>query len=233
MAKTELKKEAVKLRKEGLSYGEILDKVPVSKSTLSRWLRDVGLAERQEQRLTKKRELAQKKAVEARRQQRIERTKKIKKKARNDIDEISKRDLWILGIVLYWAEGAKERVHDGKTNSSLTKFGNSDPDMIKIFLKWLLEACEVPRDEICFRILLHENSKDRKKEVQEYWSEVTDFDLSKFDRITWKEHKPNTNRKKVGSDYYGLLEVKVRKSTDFTRKIAGWIEGIVDKCGVV
>lgn len=52
--KTLEKLKAIKLRREGLSYREILRYVPVAKSTLSLWLRDVGLAKRQTQRLTKK-----------------------------------------------------------------------------------------------------------------------------------------------------------------------------------
>ena len=40
------KAKAIRLRRKGKSYNEILEKVPVAKSTLSRWLRDVSLAKR-------------------------------------------------------------------------------------------------------------------------------------------------------------------------------------------
>ncbi|MDD3728951.1 MAG: hypothetical protein PHH50_01355 [Candidatus Pacebacteria bacterium] len=48
------KEKAIKLRKKGLSYNDILKEIPVAKSTLSLWLRDVGLSKRQRQKLTEK-----------------------------------------------------------------------------------------------------------------------------------------------------------------------------------
>jgi len=41
------KEKAIKLRKRGFSYSEILREIPVAKSTLSLWLRSVGLAKKQ------------------------------------------------------------------------------------------------------------------------------------------------------------------------------------------
>jgi hypothetical protein len=41
------KEKAIKLRKSGATYSEVLREVPVSKSTLSLWLRDVGLSKTQ------------------------------------------------------------------------------------------------------------------------------------------------------------------------------------------
>ena len=45
---------ALNLRKQGFSYSEILERIPVAKSTLSLWLREVGLSKRQKQHLTQK-----------------------------------------------------------------------------------------------------------------------------------------------------------------------------------
>ena len=49
LAKIEEKQKAIALRKRGYSYSEILAEVPVAKSTLSLWLRSVGLAKKQKQ----------------------------------------------------------------------------------------------------------------------------------------------------------------------------------------
>jgi len=49
------KELAISLRQGGRSYSEILQKVSVAKSTLSLWLREVGLSKKQHQRLTQKR----------------------------------------------------------------------------------------------------------------------------------------------------------------------------------
>src|SRR5207247_3622548 len=51
MAKPVERERAIELRRHGLSYREIRAQVPVAKSTLSLWLRQVGLANAQRQRL--------------------------------------------------------------------------------------------------------------------------------------------------------------------------------------
>ena len=80
MLKHEETKKAVKLRKQGFSYHDILKKVPVAKSTLSLWLRDVGLAKEQKQRLSNKRLQSALKGAMKRKRERLILTEKIKKK---------------------------------------------------------------------------------------------------------------------------------------------------------
>lgn len=221
--KTKEKSEAIKLRKRGLSYSEILKEIPVAKSTLSLWLRSIGLAKRQRQRLTEKKLAAMRRGWEARRRKRLQITEEIKTKARNEIGKLSNRELWLIGSALYWAEGTKE-----KDKSMGVKFSNSDPQMIKLFLEWLHRICKIPPKDIYFEIYLHKNSVSREKEVQNYWMRITNSSLSQFQKIVWKKHNLNPKRKNIGKNYYGQLRVCVRKSTAFNRKIAGWIEGICE-----
>jgi hypothetical protein len=111
IAKDQEKKKAVSLRKEGYSYNEILKVVPVAKSTLSLWLREVGLSIRHKQRLTEKKLVAARKGGLAKRQWRVRLEKSIKEKALQDITGISEYELLILGTALYWAEGSKQKEH--------------------------------------------------------------------------------------------------------------------------
>ena len=202
ISKLKERKQAINLRKRGFSYSEILKEVPVAKSTLSLWLRSVGLAKRVKQRLTKKKILGQQKGAQAKRAQRIHLTKEIKDKARNEIKRLSTRELWLVGTALYWAEGTKQKEHNVSQN---VQFSNSDPETIKIFIKWLLDICKISKENIHFRICLHENNKERLNDVQKYWSKVTQFPIKDFQKITWKKHKINTKRKNIGEKYFGLL----------------------------
>ena len=226
--KTKEKKEAIKLRKKGLSYREILEKVPVAKSTLSLWLRSVGLSKRQKQRLTKKKLAAALRGAMRRKTQRIDITKEIKEKARQEIGKISNRELWLIGTALYWAEGAKEKEH-----GHLVVLGNSDPYLANLFIKWLIKLCKIPKENIHFRIYLHDSAEKRLPEVRKYWSEITGFPIENFQKVSWKKHKINTKRKNIGESYHGLLEISVRRSINLNRKITGWIEGICKNCRVV
>jgi hypothetical protein len=222
------KEKAIKLRKRGFSYSEILKEVPVAKSTLSLWLRSVGLSERQKQRLTEKKLAAALRGAKTKKDQRLSITKEIKDKARSKIGKLSNRELLLIGTALYWAEGHKER-----NRGNLVKLGNSDPEMIKIFLEWLYKICKIEKKDLVFRIYLHETSKNRLKEVRKYWARAAGFPIKDFQKITWKKNKISTNRKNTGKDYYGLLDVGVRRSINLNRKIQGWIEGIYKHCGVV
>lgn len=228
LAKLKEKQKAIRFRKRGFSYSEILKKVPVAKSTLSLWLRTVGLAKRQKQRLTEKRLAAILRGGETKRRQRIERTKKIKQIARAEIKTISKKELWLMGIMLYWAEGAKQKA----TNpSQKVQFSNSDVRMIKVYLKWLYRICKIPLKNIDFEIYIHETANI--EEAKKYWAETLNLSEDKFQKVRLKRHKINTKRKNIGRDYHGLLSVTVKRSTNLNREITGWIEGICKNCRVV
>ncbi|MCX6702198.1 MAG: hypothetical protein NTX96_03340 [Candidatus Zambryskibacteria bacterium] len=226
------KERAIALRKKGKSYSEILKEIPVAKSTLSEWLRDVGLSKKQVQRLTVKKLEAARRGGLVKHQQRILRTRQIHDKALKDIKNISKRELWLIGVALYWAEGSKEK--DYYPGSRL-QFGNSDPKMIKLFLKWLKDVCKISENDIGFEIYIHQNSINNTEVVRQYWSKVTGFSLDKINRVYYKRFKLKTNRRNTGNLYYGGIRVTVKASSGLLRKVTGWTEAIVQdlNCGIV
>lgn len=218
------KEKAIRLRKEGKTYSEILKQIPVAKSTLSEWFRDVRLSVSQTQKLTEKKLLASRRGGEAKRAQRIERVNQIQKEAMNDIKNISKRELWLIGVALYWAEGSKEKeYHPG----SRISFNNSDPKMIKLFLKWLREICNLSDDKIEIEIYIHESSKNNILAVKEYWSDVTSFSIEKMQKVYYKKNNIKTNRRNIGDLYYGGIRVTVKSSSTLVRQLSGWVEAIL------
>ena len=230
MKKDKYQRLVIKLRKEGYTYSEILNRVPVAKSTISLWLRSVGLAEKEIQRLTQKKLLAARRGGEARKIQRIEATKRIKKDAHKEISKIGEREFLMLGTMLYWAEGSKNKEYRPSQGIS---FSNSDPLMIKFFLNWLNECLNMTPERIKMDIYLHRDQFDRIEEIRRYWAIKTGFPEAKFGKIYAKEHKIKSKRRNVGNKYFGLVRIRVCRSTDLNRKIEGWIEGIANQCGVV
>lgn len=226
--KLNLREKAIELRKKGCSYNEITREIPVAKSTLSLWLRSVGLSKKQEQRLTTKKLLSAQKGGKIRRQNRIEATRKIFEKSKIEIGKITKRELWLLGVALYWAEGTKEKAQIGAG----VHFTNSDPKMIALFLKWL-ELTNISKDRIYFEIYIHQSDKSRIKSIRKHWSEKTCFPIEIFNRIYFKSKTGTTNRKNVGILYFGVLKVKVRASSELNRQIAGWVSAINEYWGIV
>ncbi|EKE19907.1 MAG: hypothetical protein ACD_8C00087G0007 [uncultured bacterium] len=214
------KSEAIALRKQGFSYNEILKKIPVAKSTLSVWLKDVGIAKKQKQQLTEKRKAAQQKAAATCRNNRMESEKIIIEKARKEIDEISAKELWLIGTTLYWAEGSKQKENNVSQGVS---FGNSDPKMILLFNKWLRECCDITEERFCYRIYIHKTANISKAKI--FWGELLNENIEK---VHLKKHNPKTIWKDSYSNYNGLLRIDITRSTDLNRKIKGWIIGIND-----
>lgn len=221
---------AILLRKQGLSYREILSEITVAKSTLSLWLRKVGLSKMQAQRLTNKKRAALIKGATRKREIRIARTKKIQTDASKEIGVITERDLLMLGIALYWAEGSKQKEH---LVSQRIAFANSDPKMINLFIYWLRQSLRVEKERISLSLYIHSNHKHRLDIVKQYWSDETGYPVESFAKVYFKRHNRRTLRKNTGDTYYGLVRVDVRSSTDLNRKVAGWIQGLQKHWGVV
>lgn len=224
MIKQQEKKEAIKLRKQGLSYNEILREVAVSKSTLSVWLKDIGLAKAHTQRLTEKRRMAQQKAQQACRSIRINREANIIQSAEEEIGNLSQREFWLIGSVLYWAEGSKQKPN---LVSQKVSFNNSDPKMILLFDKWLKKFCERDAESITYSIYIHTTGDVDK--ARKFWSELLKTPIEK---VYFKKGSATTNRKNTGDSYYGLLRIEARRSTDLNRKIKGWNLGITKALGI-
>lgn len=149
-------------------------------------------------------------------------------KAANEITTISKRELWLIGIALYWAEGSKQST---KTVSQGIKFTNSDPYMIKLFDLWLTRIMKVYPNNINYEIYLHESMLGEKSRVIEFWSKILEKPLNKFDRIYLKRNIITKSYPK--SDYKGVVRIVVKKSTNLNRRISGWQQGIIHNCRVV
>jgi len=145
MQPSPIKKSAVKLRKKGYSYGIISAKLNLSKSTLSDWLG--GIQFKPNRIVLKRIKLAQLKSAVYKNNQKLASMARAKKIAGREIGKLTKRDLWLLGIGLYLGEGTK-------TNEN-TRFVNSNPETIKIMIKWFRKICHLKNENILPRIYLY------------------------------------------------------------------------------
>lgn len=218
------KAKAIAFRKEGKTYSEILKKVPVAKSTLSLWLRDVGLSKTQKQKITVKKHKAQLRGGARRKEMRLTEVALMKELGVRDIKYISERELFLIGVVLYWGEGTKK---SGQRPGSMVDFANSDPDMVRIFVRWLRQCCNICDDYMQVRLHLHISHKDREEALKQLWSKMIGLPLDNFSKTVYKKHNPKTLRYKTGSDYLGLVSIRVKRSTTLNRRILGWIYAII------
>jgi len=227
--KKELQQKAIALRKEGKTYGEILKSIPVAKSTLSLWLRDVGLAKKQHQTLTDKKRAAQLRGGASRKSERVVRESNIHQKAKSEVGTLSQRELWLIGVALYWAEGTKQKKHNVSQGLELI---NDDYRLLHVYIKWL-KNIGIPQTSLVFDIYLHQASRKRSKEVIEYWVRKLALPRSAVIHTYFKRHKTMGQRRKLPSEYFGSCRIKVRASTDLNRKVDGWVKGILENCQIV
>jgi hypothetical protein len=143
------------------------------------------------------------------------------KAAAGQIQELAESELFVAGVVAYWAEGAKSKPW---TASQRVMFINSDPGMVRLFLAWL-QLLDIGLERCSFRVSIHESADVQASMA--HWASVVGVPASQFSSPTLKRHNPRTVRKNVGIDYHGCLTVTVRRSTELGRQIAGWFEGIV------
>lgn len=213
MKKSNPKDFAIELRKGGYSYSEIQKFCPVPKATLSYWFRGIKLSEPQLLRLEKKKKEGAQKGSKAKILKTYKAIEEIQKTSAKDIGKISKRELWLIGIVLYW----KERLLN-KNDSDLKKgirFTSSDPYLIKLFIRWLEDVGGIKREEISFDIFIGKDSQGLLNEAVNYWAEKTDFSKNNFSRYYV-----------LKSSKRSLLRVRVKSSSMLARQISGWASGI-------
>jgi len=146
--------------------------------------------------------------------------KKIREKSSKEISYLSDYELLLIGACLYWAEEYKRQEH---LPSPCVSFVNSDPDMIKLFLRFLREIIEVSEERIKTCIQIHSNVNIKK--ATNFWSKVTNIDKEKF-RITYQTSRATKRVRPSSSLPYGSLQINLNKRQEFFR-IMGWIEGLI------
>ncbi|MEK9158061.1 MAG: hypothetical protein AAB638_02670 [Patescibacteria group bacterium] len=221
---------AMSLRRGGYSYSEIQKFVSVPKATLSYWFRDIKLSEAQTKRLEEKQFEAIKNGGATRSKKVAEEIEKIEQSSIKDIQEITKRELWLMGIMLYW----RERVSDRDLKHGV-KFTSSDPYLIKLFIKWLKEVGQLEDSEITFDIFMPLNRRKDLTRAVEYWAGISGYSQKVFQHAYFQKEKPTkktkkkVEKRKVSRAEFGLLRIRVKASSMLARQMVGWIKAIQSK----
>lgn len=221
-AKDELRARARELRDQGRDYEEIAAALGVAKGSVSLWVRDMPVPARLSYAECRKRS-----AEGARRYWAAERPAReaqraaARSAAAAQIGALTDRELLIAGTIAYWCEGTKSKPY---RRSDRVVFVNSDPALIKFFLRFL-RAAATPAEDLAFRVYIHESGDVRAAGL--FWLEITGARPEQFLAPVLKRHNPTTLRKNVGENYHGCLRIEVRRGSDLYRKIAGWAEAIM------
>lgn len=189
------RQKALELRKKGKSYSQIKKLLRLSKSTLSLWLRDYPLTKEQIDLLRGKNPKRIEKYRETMRLKREKRLQEIYEQEKIKLLKLTKKELLIAGLFLYWGEGSKV--------TSSVSINNTDPKVVKFAFYWLTNSLGIPREKI--RVYLHlYKDMDVNKEM-EFWSKDLKLPLDQFSKPYIKSsNRENLTHKGFGHGTCGL-----------------------------
>lgn len=213
------KQQAIELRKKGLSYNEILEKLPVAKSSLSLWLKAAPLTESEKHALKDRKHAnisrGRMRAAATHTENRLKREQSYLKEAQAQFQEHKSDPFFHVGIALYWAEGTKR--------STQFQFTNSDVAMIKVMLLWIHKYHSVTWNDLSLRLYIHKPYAD--KNYERFWSEKTGIDLAKFKKSVYK---PTQLGIKKRPGYMGCVRIEVPRGLSLLRKMQFWQNMLVE-----
>ncbi len=161
MAKTELRRRAIELRRLRKSYSQIKSELGLSKSTLSLWLRDYPLTAEEINALRGRSEIRIERYRKTMRQKKERRLHSYYDEEKKKWLPLSARELFLSGLFLYWGEG-------GKTIHGQVSINNTDPDVLRFALYWVRIALKIPKDKIQVYLHLYDDM-DIQEEIN-FWS---------------------------------------------------------------
>jgi hypothetical protein len=199
------------LRRAGLSYGEIMDLVPVKKSTLATWCRDIRLTEMQIEAI-KVRHPPPRGAPRNTQRRRHQMVALIEAQATLEAIHLQDDPFWCMGIALYWAEGSK-------TNRRL-EMAHSEPEALRLYMVWARRFLQ-PDAEFAGAINLHSDNDEPGARM--FWSRELGIPLENFTKTFIK---PDGTGHRKNHLPHGVCRATMRRSTDAWITTLAWVNFI-------
>lgn len=102
--------------------------------------------------------------------------------------------------MIYWGEGTK--------SGNSVVLSNSDPKIIRLFLKFLRVICGVAEKRL--RIVIHKYPDHDENKLREFWSNITKIPNSQFCK-SFLHNKPTGNYKRISE--YGTISLRYSDKT--------------------
>jgi len=214
MAKRQERLKAIELRKQGWSTPRIAKELGVRLATAILWCQEVALTPEQINEIKSK---GQAKTAEAKKQ---EKRQRIQQHHQKGVGQIQADDpsLLSIGTALYWAEGSK---------SNKVMIANSDPGIIRIFIKWLKKCFGVEEGRLRYQLHIHEGLDEEN--IKDYWrSEVKELVDIKDDQWWKTQIKKSSIGHRKHMLYKGTFYVQVNDA-NLLYQIQGMIQELHEK----
>lgn len=184
-----LRPEAIVLRQKGMSIRDIEVKLGIPRSTLSGWLKNIQIAKQHQEILYQNwlnaLVLARTKAViwhNAQKQARLAVAEKEAQEVLHKINFNNRETIELALALLYLGEGAKK--------SLKTALGNSDPLILRFFVRALNKIYGITPEQI--RCELHLRADQDPTAMKKYWAEQLNLPLSSFRKASLDQRTKGT-----------------------------------------
>lgn len=151
------------LRAESWTLADIAEKLGVSKSSVSLWVRDVEFQPHP-------RRAARRRGPNVLQRRKATEIEHLRAEGILRLGELSDQAFLAAGAALYAGEGSKS---DGDIC-----FANCDPKMISFFCMWFRHFFQIDETRLTVRVYLHQGLD--LEAAQSFWSEVTQIPRSQF-----------------------------------------------------
>lgn len=219
-SKKHLISQVIQKRRRGFSIGDISKTMRLSKSTVSIWCKNVVMNTSARKNIHDNWIIRTKngrvKGTESNKQKKLLRIQNEYSVAKDMIGTISHRDVLMVCMALYWAEGSKKETGTG------FNFINSDQHMIFLIYRWLTRTMNISKEVIRLNLAINQQHRNRETEILKFWSNLLDFPLDNFTKTTFIKtpyRRTYTNH----SSYFGMIRIRVLKSAWLRRRILGMI----------
>jgi hypothetical protein len=212
------RKEARRLRSQGVPYKRIAAQLGVSVGSAFLWTSDIELTNEQVER--NRRGSGGPRNPESQRRRAAAwaaRSREARRQSQADGRATAQEGnaLHLAGSMLYWAEGAKDR--------NTIKFSNSDPRMVVLFRRFLTDALAIEIDEIVMSINVYTNNGLSIEEIEAYWLDLLELPPSSVRKHT-VNHMPTSSSGRAKNKLpYGVCTLRVQ-STWMVQHIYGAIQ---------
>ncbi len=197
------------LRRLGLSYGEIMELIPVKKSTLATWCRDMKLTADQIAAIKDRRAPQPGIPRDTQRKRRKE-VQLIRAQATLEAEHLISEPFWAAGVAMYWGEGSK--------SVARLSMANSDPAALRLLMAW---AARYLGPATGWRGKLNVHANNDEPSARRWWAKELGLTLDDFTKSFVKSEGTGHRKNHLPN---GVCILTKRRSADAYHTTMAWVE---------
>jgi hypothetical protein len=199
-----------------MSVKEIARVVGVAPSSVSLWVRDIPLTPDQLESLRQRNPAYNNQLRGASRNAERGRAQRLAAQREGRARMRLGEPLYVAGVMLYWAEG-------DKSSRNAARITNSDPEVLRLFMRFLRECFEVQDERMSVTCNLFADHLATQRAIEQFWLDTLDLPRARLCKSFVNVYSKYSQKKRTNKLPYGTTRVVVH-STQVVQNIFGAIQ---------